>query len=426
MTDTQDADVGRRRTLWVLCAVPFIMVLGNSMLIPVLPQIRGTLNISLFEAGLLITAFSGPAAVVILFAGYLADRYGRKAVLVPALLVYGVGGILAGAAAVLLPVPYAYILAARAIQGAGAGGTYQIAMVWVSDRFGGGERSQALGLLEAWNGMGKVVSPTAGAAAALLAWFAPFFVYGALALPIALTVLFGAREAQGIEHDAGSYWSRLRAAVLGGGRSFALSLLAGFTVLFLLFGVLSYASDVMESQYHVGGFQRGLLISLPVAAMAATSYGSGRLLQRQMAGLLRPAVAGGCLLFGAALVAATAVRSPVLSLGALTCMGIGTGLTLPALNTLITSSAPPDTRGLTTAFYGMVRFVGVAVGPPAIGLIAPLGRQAALGSAAALALAVGGLCAWALRPRQMMPEHPPDTTDTGQQATEARRPDRLL
>ena len=41
----------------VLCLVPFIMVLGNSMLIPVLPSIKSALDITQLEVGLLITAF---------------------------------------------------------------------------------------------------------------------------------------------------------------------------------------------------------------------------------------------------------------------------------------------------------------------------------------------------------------------------------
>ncbi len=423
MTDTQPGWEGRRRTLWTLCAVPFIMVLGNSMLIPVLPQIRNALNISLFQAGLLITAFSGPAAAVILVAGYLADRYGRKTVLVPALVVYGVGGIMAGGAAVFLASPYPFILAARAIQGAGAGGTYQIAMVWVSDRYGGAERSRALGLLEAWNGMGKVISPTAGAGAALLAWFAPFFVYGVLALPVALAVLVGAHEAGVAGEEGRNYWARLRSALQGEGRSFGAALLAGFTVLFLLFGTLSYASDIMESHYDIGGFSRGLLISLPVAAMAATSYASGRLMQNCSVNLLRYVVSGGCLLLGGGLFAAIAVQTPTFSLAALCCIGIGTGLTLPALNTLVTSSAPPATRGFTTALYGTVRFIGVALGPPALGLLAPLGRPVVLAVSGALASSVAGLCAAVLQPHEMMSRRR-RANSNAQQPTTAPRPDR--
>ena len=69
----------------VLCSVPFVMVLGNSMLIPVLPKIKSALDLSQVQTGLIITAFSVPAGLVILFVGILSDRIGRKDEFSPAL-----------------------------------------------------------------------------------------------------------------------------------------------------------------------------------------------------------------------------------------------------------------------------------------------------------------------------------------------------
>jgi len=177
-----------RSTIYILCLVPFIMVLGNSMLIPVLPAIKKALHVNLSQVGLLITVFSIPAGIVIPFAGLLSDRIGRKTVMVPALIVYGIGGILAGLAGVLVKQSYYLLLGARVIQGIGAGGTYQLAMALAGDNIQGKERAQALGFLEAANGLGKVISPLAGAALALISWQTPFFVYGVLAFPIAAAV----------------------------------------------------------------------------------------------------------------------------------------------------------------------------------------------------------------------------------------------
>ncbi|NMA71676.1 MAG: MFS transporter, partial [Firmicutes bacterium] len=91
---------GESLSLWALaalCSVPFVMVLGNSMLIPVLPAMGHALDVSPVQVGLLITAFSVPAGLLIPLAGALADRYGRKIIMVPALMLYGLGGLLAGA-----------------------------------------------------------------------------------------------------------------------------------------------------------------------------------------------------------------------------------------------------------------------------------------------------------------------------------------
>ena len=109
-------DKGLKPTIGILATVPFIMVLGNSMLIPVLPAIRENLRLSLCQTGLLITAFSVLAGIVIPFAGILSDHWGRKKIMVPALLVYGTGGLLAGLAAILGK-EQLRLLGARIIQG---------------------------------------------------------------------------------------------------------------------------------------------------------------------------------------------------------------------------------------------------------------------------------------------------------------------
>ncbi|MCL4441058.1 MAG: MFS transporter, partial [Firmicutes bacterium] len=126
------------KTMMLLAAlgtVPFIMVLGNSMLIPVLPQMQKELGISQFQTSLVISLFSVPAGLVIPFAGFLSDRIGRKKVIAPSLIIYGIGGLIAGIAALLLQKAYWVIIAGRIIQGIGAAGTAPVAMALVGDIF---------------------------------------------------------------------------------------------------------------------------------------------------------------------------------------------------------------------------------------------------------------------------------------------------
>jgi ACDE family multidrug resistance protein len=186
--------MSHRGKLWILAMVPFIMVLGNSMLIPVLPKMMAVMHLSLFQVGLVVTVFSIPAGLIIPFAGALSDRIGRRVIMAPALVVYGLGGLAAGFAAWLLPHPYPWIMVGRVVQGIGAGGTYQLAMAVIGDMFPGSGRAGALGALEAANGAGKVASPIAGSALALVIWFLPFFVYGVLAIPVAAAIWWVLKE----------------------------------------------------------------------------------------------------------------------------------------------------------------------------------------------------------------------------------------
>lgn len=380
-----------RIQLAALATVPFIMVLGNSMLIPVLPQIGTALKLDQARVGLLITAFSLPAGLTIPWAGMLSDRVGRVTVIAPALLLYGLGGLGAGLVAALAPHPFTPILVARAVQGVGAGGTYQLALALAGDVFQSRERSKALGLLEAANGLGKVVSPVAGAAAALLAWFAPFFVYGLLALPAAALVWYVVRDSRAARRSRPlrAYFAALARAAHRKALPLGAAFLAGMVCLFLLFGVLANLSDTLERRFGVGGFTRGLVISLPVLGLAVTAYVAGTALQHRLARRARAAVICGLGLAAVGTGLLPWLEEAWLWTASATALGLGVGLALPSLNTLITSSVPFAGRGLVTALYGAVRFLGVALGPPVFGMVGHWGAKPTyLGGVAVAVLAL--------------------------------------
>ncbi len=405
--DQKDDARSHSKKLMVLSTVPFIMVLGNSMLIPVLPKMMKVMHLTLFQVGLLITVFSIPAGIIIPFAGALSDRIGRRVIMVPALAVYGVAGLGAGASAWFIPHPYAWIIGFRILQGIGAGGTYQLAMAVVGDMFQSGRRAGALGTLEAANGLGKVVSPIAGSALALIIWFAPFFVYGLLSFPIAAAVWFFIKEPRTGKKQEGlaQYWKGIKNTFATKTSSIGSTFLGGTVVLFILFGVLSYLADVLEKDFGYGEFTRGMLIAVPVLASAIMSYISGTMLQKRLAQWARPIVAGGMIVIALAMAIEPFVitTSPFWAIAVLVFQGIGTGSVLPSINTLVTSATSSKERGVVTSLYGSVRFFGVAMGPP-IFAMAMMHRYSVFWGAALLAAATGIISWFFINEKQMLPE----------------------
>jgi ACDE family multidrug resistance protein len=383
----------------VLCGVPFVMVLGNSMLIPVFPQMKQAMSLSQFQVGLIVTFFSIPAGLLIPLAGFLSDRFGRKVIMVPALMVYGVGGLICGFAALTLRKPYYLLLFGRAVQGAGAGGTYQLAMALTGDTFQSSERTKALGLLEAANGLGKVLSPILGSLIALLSWYAPFFAYGLLAFPIALGVWFLVPEnRKKLSQDSlTEYWTKLKGVFQEQAVHLAACYLVGMVALFLLFGVLSYVSDVLESTYRIFGLTKGFVLAVPVFSMALTSYLSGLYLSNKQS-LWKPIIVAA--MFGAAVSLALlplfAKLVPYMTV--LFFLGISIGIVLPPINSLITGATSADRRGIITCLYGTVRFFGVAIGPPTFGLAIELGRWAMFLGCAGLAAITALTALFAITP----------------------------
>lgn len=382
----------RKRSLGVLCLVPIIMVFGNSMLIPAFPQMQHFLHISYFQTNLMITFFSIPAGVTIILLGFLSDRFGRKRIMVPALALYAIGGAISGFGALLGTHAFPIVMVGRVVQGIGAGGTAPIAMALASDIYQNEQRSTAQGVLEAANGGGKVLSPILGALAAMWAWFVPFFVYAVFAgMASALVALLVAepkkktrhqKESVSAERTFGDYFREVFRILTKNGRTLIPTFFAGMVVLFTLFGILSYLSDILESQAHLFGVIKGAVLAIPLVGMVTLSLLSGRYLQKhaqQMSLLMRL----GLLMVLASLVVLIFVRSVTWTIGWLVLLGIGNGLTLPAVNTRVTSATETG-RGAVTALYGSVRFFGVAFGPPIYDLLLHWGRGGMFTAAAVI------------------------------------------
>ena len=396
-------------TIIILCLVPFIMVLGNSMLIPVLPSIQKELHVDVVKVGLMITVFSIPAGIVIPFAGMLSDRIGRKKIMFPALLIYGAGGLLAGFFAVTFKEKaFPWIIGARIIQGIGAGGTYQLSMALAGDLIQSSERSKILGYLEASNGIGKVISPLAGAALALISWYTPFFVYGILAIPIAFLILFLVKEdLQKLQQNVQpipQYLTNLKKILKEKWLPLVIAFSSGLLVLFSLFGMLSFYSDILEKQFKIDVFSRGLILAVPVLVMAITAFVLGTVMQKMMTKILKWGAVVGLFLVAAGLIIFCPCKNILLFTISASILGLGTGAVLPSLNTLITSSAPKTERGIITCLYGTVRFFGVAIGPPLFGFAEKLTKPPIFFSTAGVAILLGLLFLFFVKPNEVIPE----------------------
>ncbi|OUM85787.1 MAG: MFS transporter [Bacillus thermozeamaize] len=376
---------GKTKDLVALTSVPLIMVLGNSMLIPVLPQIKSALKISQFQVSLLITLFSLTAGIVIPLAGFLSDRISRKAVIIPSVLLYGAGGLLAGFAALWVDKPYALIIAGRALQGLGAAGTAPIAMALLGDLFRGGAQSRALGLSESANGMGKVISPIAGSLLGLIAWWAPFFAFPILCAVSALMVWLMVKEPVQKEKSPSlrEYVRALGDIFKREGRWLLCAFFAGSAGLFVLFGILFYLSEVLESQYQIDGVWKGGVLAIPLLGMVVTSFVTGSLI-RKNGKLMKFLIITGLFALSGSLALAILFKNLYLFIGLITLGSIGTGAVLPCLNSFITGAVRKAERGMITSIYGSVRFLGVAIGPPVFSWLMDISRTVMLASVASL------------------------------------------
>lgn len=376
-------------TIFAIGSIPLILVLGNSMLIPILPKMKTELDLSQFKVSLIISVFSIAAAIAIPILGYLSDRFSRKAVIIPALILYGSGGLLAGAAAAWFTNSYIWIMAGRVMQGLGAAGTAPIAMALTGDLFKGAEQSKVLGLVEASNGFGKVISPLIGSLFALLFWYAAFFAFPIFCfLSLLLTIFFiKEKKAKKEPPPVGSYVKGLVSVFKTEGRWLFVAYLTGATCLFTLFGILFYISDILEKDYQIDGVLKGGILAIPLLFMTTTSYITGSKIGKKMK-LMKRLIVLGLLLMTISFSSLVLFKNLVPFFAVLAISSIGTGLVLPCINSFITGSVPTDRRGFVTSLYGSVRFLGVAVGPPVYSTLMDWSRTGMFLTTAGLTLVV--------------------------------------
>jgi ACDE family multidrug resistance protein len=101
--------------LQIVFFITLIVVMGVSSISPALPEIQAAFGIPKAAVGLLIVVFTLPGVLFAPLFGVLADRYGRKTVLVPSLLLFGIAG-----SACSLVRDVDLLLALRFLQGIGA------------------------------------------------------------------------------------------------------------------------------------------------------------------------------------------------------------------------------------------------------------------------------------------------------------------
>ncbi|WP_188068836.1 MFS transporter [Brevibacillus brevis] len=385
-----------------LVGVPLVMVLGNSMLIPVLPTMKTEMKLTSLQSSLLITAFSIAAGIVIPFAGYLSDRFGRKIVIILSLALYGLGGLVAGLAALWIDQPYMAIMGGRVLQGIGAAGTAPIAMALVGDLFDGASESRALGLLETSNGMGKVLSPIFGSLLALISWYMVFLAFPIICGVVLLMFLFLTKEKKQEKKPlpVKQYMHSIAQVFKQHGKWLVPAFFIGSICLFTLFGVLFYLSDLLEEKHKIDGVIKGFFLAIPLLVMSIAAYVTGIIIKKKLK-LMRLLVIIGMFLLATSYILASFVQGAYILIGILVIGSVGTGMILPCLNSMIVGAVQKTERGMITSLYSGVRFIGVAIGPPIFTWLLGISRTVMFLSIAGLSLVFAVVAIFFLKPKQV-------------------------
>ena len=397
---------------WVmaLTAVASFMVALDALVVTTaLSTIRVDLSASIEALEWTVNAYNLSFAVLLLTGAALGDRFGRRRMFATGLALF-----VAASVACALAANVGWLIAVRALQGAGAALVMPLAMALLSSAFQGEQRGKALGIFSSVTGLALIAGPVLGGAIAQgLAWRWIFWInlpVGIVLIPLVMRRMresFGAGAGLDVAGlvlvtaaALGVVWGLMRANSAGWTSVEVIAALAAgilAAVVFVawerrapapmvpmrLFGASAFSSGVAVSFLFYASMY-GALFFLPQFLQVAQGYGSFGVGLRLLpwtatlfvfapigGGLVnrlgeRPLVVAGLVLqaIGMAWVALTA--TPGLAyinlVVPLILAGAGVSLAMPAAQNAVLSAVAPGEIGKASGTFNMARFLGGVFG----------------------------------------------------------------
>src|SRR4051794_1057581 len=181
MSDQSALDPRRWWILAVLCCSLIVVSIDNTILNAALPRLQLDLGASASQLQWIVDGYMLVFAGLLLTAGSLGDRFGRRRALTFGLVIFGVGSALSA----LAPRAEA-LIATRALMGVGGAFIMPSTLSILTNVFSGSERAKAIGIWTGVAGLGVAIGPVAGGwLIEHLDWSAVFLVN----LPIVVAAL---------------------------------------------------------------------------------------------------------------------------------------------------------------------------------------------------------------------------------------------
>ena len=409
-TNTPGATDRKWWTLGAVCVATFMLLLDITVVNTALPAIQRDLGGSFTDLQWVIDAYALSLAALVLTAGSLADRLGRRRVFAIGLGIFSAASLLCA----LAPDP-TFLNLARGLQGVGGAVMFAVSLALVAQEFPSGpERGMAMGIYGGTIGMAVAVGPLVGGVLTdSLGWESVFLInvpIGLAAIAVTYWKVAESRDPNATRIDWGglvTFSSALFVLVLalvrgndeGWGSALIVSLfaaaavlmaaffaierrveqpmlplgffrrraftgvqLAAFAVSGSMFALFLYLTLYLQSFLGLSPIEAGLrYLPITVASFIVAPL-SGMALARVKARYL---MAAGLALTGLGLLLMSGLRLDsewtALLLGFL-LSGIGVGLLNPVIADVALSVVPKEQSGMAAGINDTFRQVGIAVG----------------------------------------------------------------
>jgi len=334
--------------------------MGVSSIAPAFPSIADSLDVSTERIGLLITFFTIPGIIITPILGLLADRFGRKIVLVPSLFLFGFAGT-----ACAYATSFDQMLLFRALQGMGSASLGALNLTLIGDLYTGNQRATAMGYNGSVLSIGTAFYPAVGGALAILGWYYPFYL-SLLAIPVGIFVLLKL-EKTGSSNSLNmtEIFSNVASSLVS---KKVIPLFVGIFLTFIMLygGYITFFTILLDERFEQNSFWIGIILSGSSFMTAYASSQLGKLTERfSEVNLIRTAA----VLYLTIFLIIPQVSNiwwftiPVIIFGA------AQGINIPSILNLLTGYADKEYRAAFLSVNWVVMRTGQALGPYLLGLV---------------------------------------------------------
>ena len=335
-------------------------VLGVASVTPAFPKISKELNISPQAVGLLVIFFTLPGIILTPVTGVLADIFGRKKVIIPSMLLFGIAGT-----SCFFIKHFETLLILRFFQGVGAASIGSLNITLIGDIYSDRDRSKAMGYNASVLSTATAGYPIIGGLLATAAWYYPF-ILPVFAIPIAFIILFKLDNPEPeSKQNFKTYFSGVIKNIKS--KSAILYFFTSLVTFIILYGCyLTYFPFLLNENFHASPFVIGITMSSMSILTAITSSQLGKLSQRFSE---RRLLQTSFLIYTLSLFLIPLMTSIWLLLLPAALFGVAQGLNIPSVQILLTRIAPLEHRGAFMSFNGMVLRLGQTLGPLIMGSV---------------------------------------------------------
>jgi MFS transporter, DHA2 family, methylenomycin A resistance protein len=367
-TERSRSGPGVPREAWVRLAActgaAALLQLDGTLITVALPSVAHGLKVSSASTAVILSAYFGAYAIVLLPGGALVDRFGARHLALAGLAVFAVG---AGAGAVVPSI--GALVATRVVQGIGAGLVSPAALAGAVSGFPPERRGSALGIWGASAGVSNLLGPLLGGLLTVaFGWRANWWALVPLAgLAAAGIVRYVPAVVQG--EQAGTQGYTFNRVV------FAATLVAALTFAVMI-GCFYLASQYLQKAAGFSALGASSALVIVAFLVGAAAPIAGRLVDEH--GERVPAVLG-FVLAGGGLAILAIPGLPLASLVTilpLIPVGLGLGMLFVPTSRAALNATPAASHGRTSAILSVGRLLGAAVGAGLAGLVLSGGTDA--------------------------------------------------